>query len=148
MRTLILILLALLLLGCSTKRNVQTTTVGCTDSISSTVSARSDSVGTELLTSMYVNFDSIEVDVIPRDSAIRSIRLKARRASYTSSKYASNVHTSAEAKVDTTATHRTLAQSAKDSSESTKVAKPPNIGIIGLIVLLVSFVILCNRIKK
>ena len=146
----IVLLLSMILIACSTKKNVQSSVADCTDSKTSSVSVRSDSIGTELLTSIYVNFDSLEVDVIPCDSAIRSVRLKARRASINRQKSVLQSCLSSEIVTDTAASHRTLATSTKDRSESTKVAKPPNMSIVVFIVLLVSLLILflCHRLKQ
>ena len=141
----IALLLSMILIACSTKKSVQSSVADCTDSKTSSVSVRSDSVGTELLTSVYVNFDSLEVDVIPCDSVIRSVRLKARRASISRQKSVLQSCLSSEIVTDTAASHRTLATSAKDRSESTKVVKPPNMSIVVFIVLLVSLLVFIIR---
>ena len=151
MRTLGFVLLVLLC-ACKSKKQVQSDfseNVRLTNTTATTSSAQSL---LDVVLSWSIDFDSLDICVEPVVDSCRTsaavaaaqpsrLHLRARHASIDNRKWVN--------KSVRTAVHRTTQRENKTESESSGVYKPPNVGLVLVVLAMVSFIIFSiDKFKK
>ena len=159
MRTLGFVLLVLLC-ACKSKKQVQSDfseNVRLTNTTATTSSSQSL---LDVVLSWSIDFDSLDICVEPVVDSCRTsaavaaaqpsrLHLRARHASIDNRKWVNKSVKTDSLNIDSIAVHRTTQRENKTESESSGVYKPPNVGLVLVVLVVVSFIIFSiDKFKK
>ena len=159
MRTLVLLSL-ILLCSCHSQKQVQSDFSEDVRLTNTTATTSSSLSLLDMVASWSGDFDSLDIYVEPIVDSCRSsaavaavqpsrLHLRARHASIDNRKWVNKSVKTDSLNIDSIAVHRTTQRENKTESESSGVYKPPNVGLVLVVLAMVGFIIFSiDKFKK